>query len=82
MMQHQFSTLQGAGTSDIPIFPYESLAIITACAVRGVRCVAAPVAVLNGGHYLIDVIAGAMVAIIAIAAARTRPSLRPRSYTG
>jgi membrane-associated phospholipid phosphatase len=52
------------------------LAIITSFAVRGVRHVSWPVALLNvavvvstipeGGHYLVDVVAGAAIAMVSI----------------
>ena len=56
------------------------LAIITAYAVRGIRFIAVPVAILNGivivstvpegGHFLVDVIAGAIIAVASIALVR------------
>ena len=68
------------GLVTFPSF-HTSLAIITTYAVRGIRFVTLPVAILNGlvivstlpegGHYLIDVIAGAIISIIAIVAIRT-----------
>ena len=74
-----FMNVQGLVT--FPSF-HTSLAIITAYAVRGIKFVATPVAILNGiviistlpegGHYLIDVIAGAVISTIAIVAVRTR----------
>jgi membrane-associated phospholipid phosphatase len=75
------SLMNVQGLVTFPSF-HTCLAIITAYAVRGIRFVALPVAILNGlvivstlpegGHYLIDVIAGAIISIIAIVAARTR----------
>lgn len=69
------------GLVTFPSF-HTSLAIITAYAVRGIKFVATPVAILNGiviistlpegGHYLIDLIAGAIISTIAIVAIRTR----------
>jgi membrane-associated phospholipid phosphatase len=80
------SLMNVQGLVTFPSF-HTCLAIITAYAVRGIRFVALPVAILNGlvivstlpegGHYLIDVIAGAIISVIAIIAARTRD--RPRS---
>ena len=69
------------GLVTFPSF-HTSLAIITTYAVRGIKVVATPVAILNGiviistlpegGHYLIDLIAGAVISTIAIVAIRTR----------
>jgi membrane-associated phospholipid phosphatase len=74
---------QVKGLVTFPSF-HTALAIITAYAARGIRYVTAPVAVLNGlvvlstlpegGHYLVDVIAGALIAILAIAFVRLRRS--------
>ena len=60
------------------------LAIITVYAVRGMRFVAVPAAILNGivivstlpegGHFLVDVLAGAIVAVLGIALVRWEQS--------
>jgi membrane-associated phospholipid phosphatase len=71
-----------AKTEGLVTFPsfHTTLAIIIAYAVRGVRYVFVPVCALNavmivatlpeGGHHLIDLIAGALVAVLAIGVAR------------
>ena len=68
------------GLVTFPSF-HTTLAIITTYAVRGVRYVFAPVCALNavvivatlpeGGHHLIDLVAGALIAAVAIAVARS-----------
>jgi hypothetical protein len=74
--------LEFGKTEGIVVFPsfHTTLAIITTYAVRGVRYVFVPVCILNavvivatlpeGGHHLVDLIAGAMVAALAIAVVR------------
>jgi membrane-associated phospholipid phosphatase len=74
--------LEFAKAEGLVTFPsfHTTLAIITTYAVRGVRYVFAPVCALNaivivatlpeGGHHLIDLFAGALIAAIAIAVAR------------
>jgi membrane-associated phospholipid phosphatase len=74
--------LEFAKAEGLVTFPsfHTTLAIITTYAVRGVRYVFIPVCVLNaivivatlpeGGHHLIDLFAGALIAVVAIAVAR------------
>jgi membrane-associated phospholipid phosphatase len=74
--------LEFAKAEGLVTFPsfHTTLAIITTYAVRGVRYVFAPVCALNaivivatvpeGGHHLIDLFAGALIAVVAIAVAR------------
>jgi membrane-associated phospholipid phosphatase len=76
-----FSFADARGLVTFPSF-HTALAIITAYAVRTVRYVAVPGAIFNaivvistipeGGHYLIDVVAGALIAVAAIAILRAR----------
>jgi membrane-associated phospholipid phosphatase len=74
--------LEFAKAEGLVTFPsfHTTLAIITTYAVRGVRYVFAPVCALNaivivatlpeGGHHLIDLFAGALIAVVAIVVAR------------
>jgi hypothetical protein len=74
--------LEFAKAEGLVTFPsfHTTLAIITTYAVRGVRYVFAPVCALNavvivatlaeGGHHLIDLPAGALIAVVAIVVAR------------
>lgn len=78
----QAPVLEFAKAEGLVTFPsfHTTLAIITTYALRGVRYLFAPVCALNaivivatlpeGGHHLIDLFAGALIAAIAIAAAR------------
>jgi membrane-associated phospholipid phosphatase len=83
-------------TQGLVTFPsyHAVLAIITSYAMRGVRHLALPVALLNavvvvstipeGGHYLIDVLAGIVVAALSIPlvgdlVGREAPDARPRA---
>jgi membrane-associated phospholipid phosphatase len=82
------ATLDLSKVQGLVTFPsfHTSLAIITAYAVRDVRFFAIPVAVLNGivivatlpegGHYLVDVVAGAVIAALCIAFVRRKYSGR------
>jgi membrane-associated phospholipid phosphatase len=74
--------LEFAKAEGLVTFPsfHTTLAIITTYAVRGVRYIFVPVCALNavvivatlpeGGHHLIDLFAGALIAAVAIAVAR------------
>jgi membrane-associated phospholipid phosphatase len=78
------TTLDLSHTEGLVTFPsfHTILAILTTWAVREVRYLALPVALLNvlvvlstlsiGGHHLVDVVAGALIAVTGIAAFRYR----------
>jgi len=79
----KFEYMKGLVT--FPSF-HTALAIVTAYAARNIRLIAGPAVVLNGivivstlpegGHFLVDVLAGAMIAGVAIGLARWRLSRR------
>jgi len=91
------TTLDLTHTEGLVTFPsfHTILAILTMWSVREVRYVAIPVALLNvlvvlstlsiGGHHLVDVVAGALIAVTGIVAFRYRVLLRhasaPRAVT-
>jgi membrane-associated phospholipid phosphatase len=82
------TTLDLSHTEGLVTFPsfHTILAVLTTWAVREVRYLAIPVALLNGlvvlstlsigGHHLVDVVAGALIAVTGIAAFRYRSLLR------
>ena len=80
------TTLDLSKVQGLVTFPsfHTNLAIITAYAVRDIRFFAVPVTILNGivivatlpegGHYLVDVLAGAVIAASCIAFFRSKYS--------